>query len=177
MRKAAAALVAAACLASASPLAAFTLIELLKPNKSVTFNQTLLCDGSVRLEKGVPYGVQVAMGDGSVRASFFDQTGRKVGEAHGIIAVLKPNAAAGAPAPGAMSSQKVQPAAGQAAAPQTFAKLGFSANSPLTVKVEGQTARLDILSTDGVHTIQIGLLVPAVQKVREAAARRRTEVP
>jgi hypothetical protein len=93
----------AAFLVIASPLGAFTLIESNTNQKvlvargdsfrvHVQLGQAALGDGSVKLQPGA-YNVEiVSMGDGSVRASFFDQTGRKAGEAHGIIAIIRPAA-------------------------------------------------------------------------------------
>jgi hypothetical protein len=180
MRKAAA-LFVATLLASAAPLAAFTLVERGATfSTHVTLQQAALCDGSVKLAPGT-YKLDVAsMGDGSVRASFFDSTGRKAGEARGIIAVLKGGTSApagAAPAGAANSTQKIQPAGelkiqGQAteAMSLNFTKLGFSENSRKAFRTEGQSLKLEVFSTDGGHSILIGLLLPAVQKAREAAA-------
>jgi hypothetical protein len=184
----------AAFLVLEAPLGAFTLVE---SNQKVpvargdsfrahlSLNQAALCDGSVKLKPG-EYDVEiVSMGDGSVRSSFFDRSGRKAGQARGIIAVLKqgPASAAppsGAPAGGNAASMKIQPNAAQKVAPAApteqlslnFTKLGFGANSRASVSPQGQKLNLEIVSNDGSHGILIGLLLPAVQKVREAAIKQ-----
>jgi hypothetical protein len=167
------ALAVAALLATASPLAAFTLVE---KNSSfathVTLQQAALCDGSVKLAPGAYKVDIVSLADGSVRASFFDSTGRKAGEARGIAIIRQGSAPApGSAQPGAANSvQKVQPAGSQASAPN-FAAAGFGPNSRSTFHTEGQSLKLEIFSSDGSSSILIGLLLPAVQKVREAAAK------
>jgi hypothetical protein len=92
----------AAILVATAPLGAFTLIELLVVQvpsgdsfrTHVRLSQVLLGDGSVRFLPG-EYDVEVlSKGDGSVRASFFDKSGRKAGEASGVVAVLKQGQAA-----------------------------------------------------------------------------------
>ena len=52
-----------------------------------------------------------------------------------------------------------------------FTKLGFGPNSRPSFSRQGQKLNLEIPSQDGTKGIQIGLQVPAVQKVREAAAK------
>jgi len=165
----------AAFLVIASPLSAFVLIESVGNQQKVMvargdsfrvvhvrLAQVALCDGSVKLQPG-EYNVGVSsMGDGSVRASFFDLTGRKAGEANGIIAVLKtatPGHATNLPA--------VQsPASSVREAAIHFAPLGFNANSRSSFSQLGNKLNLEVLSTDGSHSILIGLLLPAVQNIR-----------
>jgi hypothetical protein len=106
----------------------------------VTLTQAVLCDGSVRLAPGA-YDVHVkSAGDGSVRAGFF-QGGVKKGETRGIIAVRR---------------------AGPEKSP-SLASLGFSSNSPSSLRPDGQKLSLEI-GAPGSNQILIGLLVPAVQK-------------
>jgi hypothetical protein len=142
-----------AILVASAPLGAFTLIELQekkvpvvrgdKLRTHVRLSQAALCDGSVKLKPG-EYDVEVlSMGDGSVRASFFDKNGRKAGEANGIIAVLKQGQAAlkqgeAAPPAGtnlpAVQSQgnaahKVAPSSPSGQAAINFSKLGLGPSS------------------------------------------------
>jgi hypothetical protein len=187
IRKALSGLVAA-LLVAAAPLGAFTLVE---SNQKVpvvkgdSFRvharllQAALGDGSVKLQPG-EYDVQVlSMGDGSVRASFFDRTGRKSGEANGIIAVLK-HAAAAPPAGSNVPAVQSQGAAAQKVAPASppqqvavnFTKLGFGPNSRSTFSQQGQKLNLEIFSQDGAHGVLISLLLPAVQKVRESPLKQ-----
>jgi len=177
-----AAIVVSVTLALASPVAAFTLVEANSFfDVFFTFERPVVTDGGKQLQKRMPYKVHVAaMGDGSVRASFFDSTGHNAGEARGIIAVLKQGAAVGG-AGGAQNEEKWQKAdtslehkhkietGGQTAL--SFAKLGFTNNSRTSLKTEGQSAKLEILSTDGGHSILIGLLLPAVQKAPGASTQ------
>ncbi len=154
----------AAFLSSASPLAAITMVERNATLEThVTLQQAALCDGSVRLAPGTYRVVVVSMGDGSVRASFFDRTGRKNGEANGIVIVNS------------------RPAGGSKVAPggATFPALGLDANSPVSFRTEGSQLKL-ALGGQGRNQILIGLLLPAinkgnvqiqgVEKAREAAA-------
>ena len=137
----------------------------------VKLSQAALCDGSVRLEPG-EYNLKiVSMGDGSVRASFFDKSGRKAGEANGIIAVLKH---AQAEAPQALKGKNKAASDGSLPAESlslNFSKAGFVPGSRANVKQQGQNLNLEILSSDRTRAILIALLVPAVHKVRAAAGR------
>ncbi len=168
MRKAALAILAATLFASAAPLAAFTLIERGSSFEThVTLQQAALADGSARLAPGAYKVSFVAMGDGSVHASFFDKTGRKAGEAHGIIVVVRQGASAPGEAPGpANSQQKIQSAGPNAAAALNFTKLGFSDASRSSFRADGQKLNLEVLSQDGSHSVLIGLLLPAVQRTK-----------
>ncbi|HKB79689.1 MAG TPA: hypothetical protein VKH35_08240 [Thermoanaerobaculia bacterium] len=180
---------AAAVLATAAPLAAFVVIELIPAQQRVhvmrgmTFRtqvrlaQAALCDGSVRLAPGM-YNVEVfSLGDGSVRATFFDQTGRKAGEAKGIIAVLRQSANATAllpavqkgPGPVGTKANPGLPDARNnpgppdvAARTLNFQTLGFQPASRTSFSQMGQKLNLEIASQDGSHGILIGLLLPAV---------------
>jgi hypothetical protein len=171
----------------AAPLRAFTLLESeqkVPVLRGDTFRthfhlaQAALCDGSVKLKPG-EYDVQIlSMGDGSVRATFFDKSGRKAGEARGIIAVLR-KAQAGAPGAAHAETQKVQASSAHKVAPAAseqlslnFSKIGFGPESKSSVHPQGQKLDLEIVAGDGGHAILIGLLVPAVQKVRGAPAKK-----
>jgi hypothetical protein len=127
--------------------------------------------GGVRIAPGT-YDVHiVSMGDGSVRASFFDKTGRKKGEANGIIGILRPAGESKA-VPGVDTRGTVTP--GPPNRQATFSSLGFQANSSATFRTEGSQLKLAI-GNQGQNQILIGLLLPAiqpsaVQKAREAAA-------
>ena len=161
--------VVAALLVVASPLGAFVLIESVGNQQKVMvargdsvrvvhvrLAQVALGDGSVKLQPG-EYNVGISsMGDGSVRATFFDLTGRKAGEAHGIIAVFKT----------ATAGPATNLPAVQSPAAIHFAPLGFNANSRSSFSQQGNKLNLEVLSTDGGHAILIGLLVPAVQNIR-----------
>jgi hypothetical protein len=172
----------AAFVVIASPLGAFTLIESNTNQKvlvargdsfrvHVQLGQAALGDGSVKLQPGA-YNVEiVSMGDGSVRASFFDQTGRKAGEAHGIIAIIRP--AANLPAIQSQGTKtlkqsqgttaKVSPASPVREAALNFTTLGFGPNSRSSFSQQGLKLNLEIPSADGNRSVLIGLLLPAVQ--------------
>src|SRR5260370_32510220 len=172
----------AAFLAMASPLGAFTLIESVGNQQkvrvaqgatfrtSINFTRVALCDGSVKLQPGL-YSVEIfSMGDGSVRASFFDRTGRKAGEAHGLIIVVTPAGVAAPPttnlpavqSPGA-NAHKIAPAPVSSIreAALNFTTLGFQPNSRSSFSQQGLKLNLEI-NGDGNHKILIGLLLPAV---------------
>jgi hypothetical protein len=167
--------VAVAFLVMASPLGAFTLIESVGNQQKVMvargdsfrvvhvrLAQLAIGDGSVKLQPG-EYNVGVSsMGDGSVHATFFDLTGRKAGEAHGIIAVLKTATAGAAPNLPAVQS----PASSPRDPAIHFAPLGFNANSRSSFSQLGNKLNFEILSSDGSRSILIGLLLPAVQNNR-----------
>lgn len=149
--------------------------------------QVALCDGSVRLLPGA-YDVEiVSKGDGSVRASFFDKNGRKAGERAGVIFAIRqipsvPGTNASdlrPPEPGSQkpdfrnvspASPSIPPSPTPSPSP-TFTKLGFGPNSRSSFSQAGQKLELQILSKDETHVILIGLLLPAVQKVREAPVK------
>jgi hypothetical protein len=151
-----------------SPLAAFTLVERGSSFKTrVTLPQAATFTGGGKLAPGT-YDVNVvSMGDGSVRASFFDLNGKKLGEERGIIAIIKSPEAA--PAQGGGGTQGIIIQGGrQAGAPATFASLSLTRESPTRFEVQGNKLNLQIGAPGG-NQILIGLLVPAVQKVRQAA--------
>ncbi|HKB79690.1 MAG TPA: hypothetical protein VKH35_08245 [Thermoanaerobaculia bacterium] len=171
--------VMAVVLAVAAPLAAFTLVEAVPMQQrirvargatfttQVNFTQAALCDGSVKLAAG-PYNVQISsMGDGSVHAIFLDRTGRKAGEAHGIIAVLRPVSVAAVSLPAVQhpntAKSNTHPAPAAAAAPiLNFQAAGFLPNSRTSFSQMGPKLNLEISSHDGSQGILIGLLLPAV---------------
>jgi hypothetical protein len=169
------AFLAVAVLAATLPAAAFSMIERGSGfDRNVTFKQVALGDGSVRFEKGT-YRVHIqatGMGDGSVLASFFDKTGRKAGEAHGIIAVLGSAGETKVVPGGANATSNPGPPGRQA----TFLSLGFHANSPASFRTEGSQLKL-VIDGEGQNQILIGLLLPAVQKAREAAVPPAQHAP
>lgn len=161
-------------LAAALPLAAFTLLESVPMQQRVRVNQgasfrsnvqlsqVALCDGSVRLQPG-PYSVDfVSMADGSVRASFFDKSGRKAGEAHGIIVVNSRTAAAHPTVNAAAAGGGGGAGKGGFTGPITFASLNFTTTSKSSFSQMANKMNLEVSSTDGGHSILIGLLLPAV---------------
>lgn len=148
MKKAAALVVTAALLAAPPLAAALPMPQGQTFSTRVTLQQEAVCDGSVRFAPGA-YKLQVvSMGDGSVRGSFFDMNGRKVCEAKGKMQIVTP---------------------GPPNSHATFSSLGFGENSRSTFTPEGKSLKLQVFSQDGTNQILIGLLLPAVQKVREAA--------
>jgi hypothetical protein len=176
--------VAAVFFAVALPLSAFTLIEMVPTQQrvrvaqgaafrtQVRLAQVALCDGSVRLQPGA-FNVEIfSMGDGSVRGSFFDLSGRKVGEAHGVvIGILKQGNTVHSTALPATQLPAIQhgaaaktaaPATPAMVAPITFATLGFQPNSKSSFSQMGQKLNLEVVSADGSHQVLIGLLLPAV---------------
>lgn len=140
----------------------------------VEFKQAVLCDGSVRLEPGL-YDVSFkSLGDGSVRATISGngKTGHATGKVQGHEVVVQ-----GGLQPGAAESvQKVQPGAANAVVvqggrqntPPSFASMGFTPQSQASLQQQGNNLNV-IVNGQGSNQILIGLLLPAVQKVREAA--------
>lgn len=140
----------------------------------ISLPQAVLCDGSVRLEKG-SYDVLVkSLGDGSVRATISGngKTGHATGKVLGHEVVVQ-----GGLQPGAAESvQKVQPGAANAIVVQggkqptapSFATMGFTAQRQAALQKQGGRLNL-VLKGQGSNQILIGLLLPAVQSAREAA--------
>lgn len=133
---------------------------------SVKFERAFLVDGGARFEPGRYDVVVQSLGDGSVRTTF---TGNgKVGYATGKGIWGKGNAASRAQ----IGQIKAAPA-GNHDQPNTvpsFASLGFTTQSPASFQQVGNQMNL-LLKGNGNNQILIGLLVPAVQKIREAASR------
>jgi hypothetical protein len=149
--------------------------QVLALRTKVQFQQAFLCDGSVRFEPGL-YDVSFkSLGDGSVRATISGngKTGHATGKVQGHEVVAQ-----GGLEPGAAESvQKIQPGAAnaaatqggkQASAPPTFATMGFTPQSQASLQQQGNKLNV-IVKGQGSNQILIGLLLPAVQKVREAA--------
>lgn len=147
---------------------------------SVKLSQALLCDGSVRLEPGM-YDLKIrSLGDGTARATFSGngKTCQATGKVQGHEGIV----VQGGLQPGAANSvQKVQPGPGksdgiiiqggkQPSTAPSFATLGFAPQSPASFQQVGNKMNL-LLKGNGNNQILIGLLVPAVQKIREAASR------
>jgi hypothetical protein len=144
---------------------------------SVKLSQAVLCDGSVRLDPGM-YDLKIrSLGDGTARATF---TGNgKTGHASGKVQGHDGIVVQGGLQPGeANAVQKVQPGPGKSdgiiiqggsqPAAVHFSTLGFTPQSPASLQKVGNQVSL-LLKGHGNNQILIGLLVPAVQKVREAA--------
>jgi hypothetical protein len=173
--------VAAALLLSMGPMPAPIYMNIpngatLALRTKVELKQAVLCDDGIRLEKG-SYDVSFkSLGDGTVRVTISGNTG-KTGHATGKVQgheVVVP----GGLQPGAAASvQKVQPGAANAAAgpggtqantPPSFASMGFTPQSQALPQQQGNKLNI-IVKGQGSNQILIGLLLPAVQKVREAA--------
>ncbi|MBK9063364.1 MAG: hypothetical protein IPL89_09245 [Acidobacteria bacterium] len=159
MRKALLAVLLSSTVASAMPTAVETGPVVAAGQtfqKGVVLESAVLCDGSVRLEKGA-YDVKFeSLGNNKVRATFF-QGGAKKGEANGIIAVRGSNQALGGgkgPGPG--------PGPGGRNA-TSFNDLGLHPTSAQAFQKQGDKLNL-VVSGQGTNQILIGLLLPAVQK-------------
>jgi hypothetical protein len=123
--------------------------------KGVVLESAVLCDGSVRLEKGA-YDVKFeSLGNNKVRATFF-QGGARKGEANGIIAVGSSQALGGVRGPGP------GPAPGGKNA-TSFNDLGLHPTSAQAFQKQGDKLNL-VVGNQGSNQILIGLLLPAVQK-------------
>ncbi|HQQ77399.1 MAG TPA: hypothetical protein PLB01_08585 [Thermoanaerobaculia bacterium] len=124
--------------------------------KGVVLETAVLCDGSVRLEKGT-YDVKFeSLGKNKIRATFF-QGGARKGEANGIIIIGGSNQALGGvrgPGPG--------PAPGGTNA-FSFNDLGLHPSSAHALQKQGDKLNL-VVNGQGTNQILIGLLLPAVQK-------------
>ena len=119
----------------------------------VTLSEAAKTPGGGMLAPGA-YEVEIAaLGGQEVRATFFDKTGRKAGEANGKI--VEQGGATQAHGAGG----------GGGAGKATFQDIHFSSETPKSFVRQGQSLNLVIGKTDTIH-ILIGLLLPAVQKLR-----------
>ncbi len=119
--------------------------------KGVVLETAVLCDGSVRLEKGT-YDVKFeSLGKNKVRATFF-QGGAKKGEASGIIAIDG-------------SAGHVRRAVHRRGPEKniSFNDLGLHPSSAHALQKQGDKLNL-VVGNQGSNQILIGLLLPAVQK-------------
>ena len=119
--------------------------------KGVVLETAVLCDGSVRLEKGT-YDVKFeSLGKNKVRATFF-QGGAKKGEASGIIAINS-----------APSNRSTSRYIGETEKNMSFNDLGLHPSSAHALQKQGDKLNL-VVGNQGSNQILIGLLLPAVQK-------------
>jgi hypothetical protein len=125
--------------------------------KTIVLNTPVLCDGSVRLEKGT-YDVKFESLPGNkVHATFF-QGGTRKGEANGIIIVNggSNQALGGSTGPGPGPGPGGKNAF-------SFEDLGLHPSSAHAFQTQGQKLNL-VVNGQGTNQILIGLLLPAVQK-------------
>ena len=132
----------------------------------VQLQTPVFCDGSVRLEPGA-YDLHFkSLGDGSVIATFTGngKTGHAKGKVQGHDGII----IQGGLQPGAANAIVVEGGKQPSKAP-SFATMGFTPQSQAATQRQGNHLNV-IVNGQGTNQILIGLLLPAVQKVREAAA-------
>jgi hypothetical protein len=120
----------------------------------IQLTETAKTPGGGALSPGA-YDVEIlSLGGAAVRATFFDKSGRKAGEATGKIV------GGGAATQGAHGA-----GGGGGAGKVSFQDLHFSAQTSRKLVKQGNALNL-VVGDDGGDQILIGLLLPAVQKAR-----------